>query len=284
MARRKQTPPKSVDDQNRFLEFPTTIDLQRQLTARTREPLERLKNVASAAELRAFCEEVLDTPFSRETLAVAVRYISIAWGLMRRIYRETRKIAPPPKPDIMLPEYDKAGVPIPPEKPALVKNNRRCWAAYVNPNWAEIPVDERCLENAVAEIIKWCSDTEAAEKPRADHRRGKKAEKRSWTQFDLDEAIEKDISKYAETLADARAGKKVALQQVRKLFRRNAVADRLGVKEGSRRMVSKSRPWQTLVDEFEMPRKSGAESARDWSGRGLQSSKRKPLSMLAIVR
>ena len=82
---------------------------------------------------------------------------------MRRITRDTGKIAPPPKPNIMRPEYDERGVLVPPPSPTVVSDHYRCLAAYVNRE--DIPIDEGLLENAADTVIKWCRKVEAPQNP-----------------------------------------------------------------------------------------------------------------------
>jgi hypothetical protein len=83
----------------------------------------------------------------------------------------------------------------------------------------------------------------------------KVADKRSWTQPELDDAIQAEVTKYSEALASARNRNKGACQTVCKVLGRNALAKRLGVKAA--KMVSNSPVWQGLADEFGMRRKSG---------------------------
>ncbi|MFZ1934332.1 MAG: hypothetical protein WCB27_20570 [Thermoguttaceae bacterium] len=83
----------------------------------------------------------------------------------------------------------------------------------------------------------------------------RRSEKRSWTQPELDAAIEAAIAEYSEAIAAAHKGNKGARREVRKLVGRNALAFRLKVK--SPKMVGKSPAWQQLADEFGMRRKSG---------------------------
>jgi hypothetical protein len=80
------------------------------------------------------------------------------------------------------------------------------------------------------------------------------AGKRSWTQPKLDHAINREIEKYHELIVGAKGGRKGARKDAKKLFRRNALAKRLGVK--APRMVSLSKPWQELANAIGLPRKS----------------------------
>ena len=85
--------------------------------------------------------------------------------------------------------------------------------------------------------------------------------KRSWTQPELNDAIQAEITKYAEAITSARNGSEAALQNIHKLFRRNPLADRLGG-ESARKMVSKSPVWISLADEFELPRKTNKTATK----------------------
>ena len=58
------------------------------------------------------------------------------------------------------------------------------------------------------------------------------------------------MPEYRDVLTAARAGKAGALQEVRTISGRNNFADALRVKTGSRGMVSKSKPWIGLANEF----------------------------------
>ena len=87
--------------------------------------------------------------------------------------------------------------------------------------------------------------------------KAKAPEKLPWTQPELDAAIRSDIEKHADIIANAKKGKAGAKREAQKFFRRNAVVKRLGVKEGSAGLVSKSKPWLELADAIGLRRKSG---------------------------
>ncbi len=87
--------------------------------------------------------------------------------------------------------------------------------------------------------------------------KAKAPEKLPWTQPELDAAIRSDIEKHADMIANAKKGKAGAKREAQKFFGRNAVVKRLGVKEGSAGLVSKSKPWLELADAIGLRRKSG---------------------------
>ena len=62
-----------------------------------------------------------------------------------------------------------------------------------------------------------------------------------------------EIGKHAEAITAARSKRRGAVEAVIKLFRRNPLGDRLGVKEGSRGLISKCPAWLKLAEEFGLP-------------------------------
>jgi hypothetical protein len=86
--------------------------------------------------------------------------------------------------------------------------------------------------------------------------RTQKKVERTWTQAELDAAIRAEIETHANLIADVRKGDADAKQKAKSLFGRNALADRLGLKSGSRNMVSASAPWRELADAIGLKRKS----------------------------
>ena len=96
--------------------------------------------------------------------------------------------------------------------------------------------------------------TEAARPTATKNKR--RVDNRSWTQPELDAAIQAEIDKHGEAIAAAMSGKKGAVKAIKELFCRNTLADRLKIKPGSRRMVTQSRPWSKLADAVGLPRKS----------------------------
>jgi hypothetical protein len=108
--------------------------------------------------------------------------------------------------------------------------------------------DMQAALGALDDLLRWCEPARS-DKPAAASSKAKAADKRSWTQPDLDAAIGAEIEKYSEMIAAAKKGKTIAKQ-----FGRNALANRLGVK--SPRMVSLSQPWLELADSLGLSRKS----------------------------
>ncbi len=89
----------------------------------------------------------------------------------------------------------------------------------------------------------------------AARQRARKTSRRSYTQAELDAAITEEIKRHRDLIVAASEGKPGANREAKKIFeRRNALADRLGVK--SRRMVSKSIVWLELAETVGLPRKS----------------------------
>lgn len=78
------------------------------------------------------------------------------------------------------------------------------------------------------------------------------AEKRSWTQPDLNTAIReyktKRASNYSELVENVRAGRKGALRAAQTMFGRNAIVRALGVRSPS--MVTRSPEWHAIADEL----------------------------------
>jgi hypothetical protein len=93
-----------------------------------------------------------------------------------------------------------------------------------------------------------------------------KANRRSWTQTVLDDAIYEYKAKRAKSydglVAAVKAGKAGAKKKAQKLYGRNAIARALGVK--SRSMVSKSRAWVAIAKElgFELQRHRASGTRR----------------------
>jgi hypothetical protein len=89
--------------------------------------------------------------------------------------------------------------------------------------------------------------------------------KRSWTQPDLDEAIREykakrapSFQQYVSLLDDPKtpASKKKAIRsQASKMFGRNVIAKKLGVK--SAKMVSQSAPWVAIAEALGLERRAG---------------------------
>ena len=133
-------------------------------------------------------------------------------------------------------------------EPEVFAKVRRCYPTLTKAEWTGMSYVERVpfLRQATA----------ATDAPLATHKakKGKAAEKRSWTQPELNTAIETEIAKYSEAIASAHNGSKVARRDIRKVLTRNAIAKRLGVKAA--KMVGNSSVWQRLADEFGM-RKTG---------------------------
>ncbi|MCC7083664.1 MAG: hypothetical protein IT427_01505 [Pirellulales bacterium] len=88
------------------------------------------------------------------------------------------------------------------------------------------------------------------------------AAKRSWTQQDLDAAIQEYKAKRASTYHDlvdgVKRGKSGAQKNARDLFGRNAIVRALGVKSAA--MVSGSSVWQTIADELRLRGRSRSTS------------------------
>ena len=106
-------------------------------------------------------------------------------------------------------------------------------------------------------LLRWCDEADAPKHPvapAAHPAKAKAAGKRSWTQPELDTKIRSEIEKYPDLIAAVKKGKTGAKRDARKMFGRNALAKRLGVK--SSRMVSLSTPWQELADSLGLLRKS----------------------------
>lgn len=115
------------------------------------------------------------------------------------------------------------------------------------------PAENHAIESAFYAAADAIGRLAVATVPKAE----KPTEKRDWTQPPLDAAIRAEIDKYGELIAAAMHGKAGAKREAKKLFARNTIADRLGVKAGSRNMVTKSKPWQELADAVGLRRKSG---------------------------
>jgi hypothetical protein len=83
---------------------------------------------------------------------------------------------------------------------------------------------------------------------------------RSWTQTELDKAIQdykaRRAPSYDDLLEGVRKKRKGAKKAAEKMFGRNAIARELGVKPGSRGMISKSPVWQQMADDFGFDRRS----------------------------
>lgn len=83
-----------------------------------------------------------------------------------------------------------------------------------------------------------------------------KANVRSWTQPDLNDAIRKyqaqRASGYRDLLEGVRAGRPGAKKAAQKMFGRNAIARELQVKAPA--MVTNSPVWQAIADELRIPR------------------------------
>ena len=79
------------------------------------------------------------------------------------------------------------------------------------------PSDDPQQGLAAADVrLDWCDQMDA---PAAtDKAKTKAADKRSWTQPELNTVMETEIAKYSEAIAAARKGGKVARREVRKLF------------------------------------------------------------------
>ena len=91
--------------------------------------------------------------------------------------------------------------------------------------------------------------------------------KRRWTQPELNKAIRDLRARYRGMIEQARRGKPGARQEVLRIFRRHALADRLGVK--SRRMVTDSPDWRQLAEEVNLPRKGALDGSRRTAKIGL---------------
>ena len=124
------------------------------------------------------------------------------------------------------------------------------------------------FQRGLDSVIKWCASDEAKQLER--RRGGKKspepAGKRSWTQPELDEAIEKykvgrsaNFSELVERVAKGSRGAKKAAQE---MFGRNAVARALGARSPT--MVGKSPVWREIRDALGLGRTSrGAKIGHD---------------------
>lgn len=141
-------------------EFPTVAYLWKQLADAKREVHECLKKVTSASELRMLWAGLRDDLHRREILAIAPDCIQMTWAIMRQMSDERGLPAPSAEPNIVLPLYDKAGIPIPPRQPDFRSDHHRCRSAYIDVDGRDIPVDERRLRNAVDDILNWCRDVE----------------------------------------------------------------------------------------------------------------------------
>lgn len=86
--------------------------------------------------------------------------------------------------------------------------------------------------------------------------RTKHPPKRAWTKPDLNAAIleykAKRSSNYNQHHAAVQRGDNGARKAAQDMFGRNAIAEALGVKEGSRRMISESPAWQEIARELEL--------------------------------
>ncbi len=126
--------------------------------------------------------------------------------------------------------------------------------------FADVGDDAQHVLANIDALLRWLADTLA--QPKSDQggtgksqRKVKAGNKRSWTQPELDVAIQAEIGKYSEAIASARNGSKGARQTLCKMLGRNVLTKRLGVKAA--KMVGNSPVWQRLADEFGMRRKSG---------------------------
>lgn len=150
----------------------------------------------------------------------------------------------------------------------LDKENMRfeyCNEAYsgVRLNECLLDLKTRLYEGVLPEI-----DDAAAGGETVVRRAKARPAERSWTQTDLNAAIQKykanRASIYPQLLDNVRAGKPGAKKAARRVFGRNAIARNLGVK--AKAMVSKSPEWRRISEELDlgnsrMRKKTGIETA-----------------------
>ncbi|MFH1923061.1 MAG: hypothetical protein ABIP48_24620 [Planctomycetota bacterium] len=114
---------------------------------------------------------------------------------------------------------------------------------------AEQPPEEMGVEVSESAPTK----VEPKPKQQADSR------KRSWTQPELDKAIEdykaRRSSDYHELIGRVERGDNGAKKAAREMFSRKAIGEALGVKRGSYAMISNSPAWQAMADALGLKRK-----------------------------
>jgi hypothetical protein len=122
------------------------------------------------------------------------------------------------------------------------------------------------------QVMTWCRQQGGEPADRAagpeTSRQAKQAGKnappeRSWTQGDLDDEIVRykaRITEYRELVRGVEAGRPEAKKAAQKLFGRNVLAKKLGVK--AKAMVSRSPAWRKIAKELQLPRKGNLGTGR----------------------